>query len=443
MEHTNMNNEIYSDDMVLHVDDIDSDMSRHVIANDMGPAGLCSVPLVDGTVLHVDYAEPERLSSFEPGSDELVLSELVGAERAHLISSTDIETQGHPIRLPSGRTRRRFDVPSSRPRSNYATFELGMAASLDAIHRDGDELPLVRAIAGFEFAARVASSEVRSLIDGRAAKEMVKDSVDLALSDLNSVMALAGAERKRAHECADVVRQAHSAVGLIDEQDLASKFLQVTDLDDRRREGPDGLTEITQMIASAPMRPFPKAAPRRAAASLDTHFDAAHFVRLDTFIAAVPPDPSAEIRRLGRLKISWRREPIGTWARVVRHDSQVLLALAPIVQRGNKWVAEALIPPDLGVDELAIDAIDGLAGGDPTTRGEQVRAAVALGRLAVHATLMHQRDAQELWLRCADAWESLDDTRRADRARNYASGQIEVTRVNTLADRVRAVIDQP
>lgn len=437
-----MNNEIYSDDMVLHVDDIDGDISRHIIANDMGPAGLCSVPLVDGTVLHVDYAEPERLSSFEPGSDDQVLSELVGVDRAHLIATTHVETHGHPIRLTTSRARRRFDVPSSRPRSNYSSIELGMAASLDAIHRDGDELPLVRAIAGFEFAAHVATSEIRSLIDGSAATAMVKESVDLVLADLGNVMRLAGVERKRAHRCADVIREAFSAVGLSDEHDLASKFLQVTDLDDRRLADPDDQPGISRMIASAPMRPFPKAERRRAAAPVDAHFDAVGFATFNRSLADVPPEPTVEIRRLGRLRMSWRREPIGTWARVVRYDSQVLLALAPIVQRGITWVAEALIPPDLSVDEIAIDAIAGLPSGDQSTRAEQVRAAVELGRLAVQATVSRQGDANGLWLRCADAWASLDDTRRADRARNYASGQIEVTRVNTLADQVRTVIDR-
>jgi hypothetical protein len=154
--------------------------------------------------------------------------------------------------------------------------------------------------------------------------------------------------------------------------------------------------------------------------------------------------PRLSMPSRGRLRIDWSVRPEGAWVRVLRADSQVLLALAPILEERGAWWAETIVPPDLGVGDIVVDTPpDGEATDASASSTERVMAAVDLGRQAVAATVSRRGDAATLWRRCADAWSALGDDRRARRALAYADGRAEVTRRETVADLVRETVDRP
>jgi hypothetical protein len=442
MERHDMYDEIYEDDMVMRVERIGSLTSRHIASNDVGPAGLCSVPLIDGTVLHVDYAEPERLISFEAGTDRAVLAGLVGDARADAVMSLDGLPDDRAIRLPGTASQRRPGRATSRPSGGRKAIEMGQLATLISIHEDTDELAVVRAVAGFEFAARASRSEARSMLDPDMAASVVEASLDMAMSAPDEVMFLAGRKMKLASEVSRVVGEATAAVGMPEPSTLIDMLHRVRSLDDRRRPPEFELRPVA--AASVRLESFAF----RSFGDDDVVSDDDLSAILDSAIAGtddsqrLATEPTLVINRRGRLEMAWRSEPEAEWVRVLRAGTQVLVALAPIVRTGEMWIAEALIPSEFGVGDVSVDLLDGETALTPGTRAEQVRAAVELGRQAVGASVGRGAVASDLWQQCADAWEAIGDGRRAERARAYAEGFLEVTRRELLADMVRGVVDR-
>jgi hypothetical protein len=437
-----MYDEIYEDDMVMRVEHIGSLTSRHIASNDVGPAGLCSVPLIDGTVLHVDYAEPERLISFEAGTDRAVLAGLVGDARADAVMSLDGLPDDRAIRLPGIAPQRRPGRATSRPSGGRKAVEIGQLATLISVHEDTDELDLVRAVAGFEFAARAARSEVRSMLNPDMAAAVVEASLDMAMSAPDEVMFLAGRKIKLASEVSRIVGEATAVVGMPEPSTLIGMLHRVRSLDDRRRPPEFELRPVA--AASARLESFAF----RSLGGDDLVSDDDLGEILDSAIARTDDnqrlanEPTLVVNLRGRLEMMWRAGPEAEWVRVLRSGTQVLIALAPIVRAGDSWIAEALIPSELSADDVTVDLLDGEASLSPGTRAEQVRAAVELGRQAVEASVDRNADAPRVWQQCADAWEAIGDGRRAERAHAYAEGYLEVTRRESLADRVRDVVDR-
>lgn len=431
-----MIDEIFPDDVVLRVDEVGSAEVRHLIANDLGPAGICSLTLADQSVVQVDYAEPDRLISVEPGSDPDVLAALIGEVRAEATLSTRSLGDDSALRLP-GSGRRDVGRRTSQPRQTQAAVHLGRVAALMAIHHDVDELPLVRAIAGFESVARSADPLIAPILNRQEATTIVDRSIALATAAEDDVFRFNGRHPKLAMEVARLVDEARHAIGRTDPLESGNPLRRLERLDDHRRTRPvddDSMGQRWQFAAASPaspMRPFPRSSRDEFAFSR---------------VFAEPVGPKLTIAPRGRLTITWKHQPEGDWARVLRAGSQVLLALVPVVAENSQWSAQAIIPPELGVDDLEVDTTERPIDADPpASRLERVRAAVDLGRQATNVAISRRRGhgSAELWRRCADAWRELGDDRRADRALAYADGRLEVSRRSTLADEVREAVDAP
>lgn len=431
-----MIDEIFPDDVVLRVDEVGTAEVRHLIANDLGPAGICSLTLADRSVVQVDYAEPDRLISVEPGPDPDVLAALVGEARAEAVLSTRSLGDNSALRLP-GSGRRDVGRRTSQPRQTQAAVHLGRVAALMSIHHDADELPLVRAVAGFESVARSADPLIAPILNREEATTIVDQAIALATSADDDVFRFNARHPKLAMEVARLVDEARHAIGRTDALESGNPLRRLERLDDRRRARPsdDELMMQQRRFAAAPpaspMRPFPRSSRDEFAFSR---------------VFAEPVGPKLAIAPRGRLTITWKHQPDGDWARVLRAGSQVLLALVPIVAENSQWSAQAIIPPELGVDDLEVDTSDRPIDTDPpASRLERVRAAVDLGRQAANVAVSRRRghESAELWRRCADAWRELGDDRRADRALAYAAGRLEVSRRSTLADEVREAVDAP
>lgn len=425
----------YPDDLVLRISDIGAVRARSLVGNDVGPAGVCSLVLADGSVVDVDYAEPERLVHIEPTGDAPLLDLLIGRARARVVRASAPLGDDRGIRIP-GRTGRDRGVVTSRPRGGDGARAIGLAATLVALHRDDDELPFVRAVAGFEFVRRFSGAGIDRVIDRTDLAAVLDRSLDLAIADVPSVTEYVARRPKETEEIIRVVEESVTRGGRADDPRVASltdilrrrvwgqrpKRSEWDGFDDVIGDGLDGRVAMRAAMLSAPLRTF-------SVDGRDVH----------SLI------PTLTITTPGRLRIEWSIRPAGEWVRVLRSGTQVLLALAPVVRDDDGVWAETVVPPDLGVDDLEIDTVTGSDGDglEVDTPTERVRAAIDLGRMAVTATIARRRDASELWRRCADAWGALGDDRRARRAEAYANGELEVTRRDTLADRVREVVDRP
>jgi hypothetical protein len=108
------------------------------------------------------------------------------------------------------------------------------------------------------------------------------------------------------------------------------------------------------------------------------------------------------------------------WLRVSLEGSQVLLAVVPVIERGSRAIAEALLPSDLTLSEVELELTqDPLPPTNSTI--QQTMDAIRLGRSAVRKSLLARGVTPvSLWLECADLWEQLGDVSRAKQARRYA-----------------------
>ena len=429
-----MTDAIYPDDLVLRIADIGTTRVRTLVGNDIGPAGICSLALADGSTVHVDYADPQRLISLDPSGDAPVLDLLIGSERARFARTAAPLGDDQAIRLPGIRAPRRDRAASSLPSGGDWARALGVAAALDAVHHDEDELPIVRAVAGLELAGRARDLARARLVDRTEIASVVDRSLDLALGDEIGLGMIAAAGEKLGFEVGRMLLAAADTAAYVGDERVG-RLRRSLKRPPRASVAPDPVDpwrfdEVGRVAAM-----------RASSASLRT-FDSDLRDRRGP-VRGTTPD--LVMTSPGRLRIEWTVRPPGEWVRVLRAGSQVLLALAPIVSDDDGVWAETVVPPDLGIDDLELDTIAGDGSDDLASRttAERVRAAVDLGRMAVAAATARRRDARELWRRCAEAWSELGDDRRARRAMAYADGELEVTRRETLTDRVREVVDRP
>ena len=431
-----MNDEIYPDDIVLRVDEIGLLELRYLVANDTGPAGICSLALSDKSVIQVDYAEPDRLISIEPGDDRSVLNDLIGTSRADAVRSSRPLGESTAIRLP-GSTRRRMRVASSLPNRGEAAAALGQVALLTSVHNDHDELALVRGVAGFEAVATSERSDIAPILSTTAAAAVISRSTDYLLAFEDELSAVANSSKELRFELISLISRATSAAGVQPDARLLALLSRVRHLEFDRRRRPPETREPRHL------RTFAFGSVQSQSAEW-MPFDEQRMASARAYPIDGPPQ--LRILRPGRLTATWESEPEGDWLRVMRADSQVLLALVPIMHDSHRWAAEAMIPPELSTDDVVVDACFHPIDTDPSdSRSEQIRSAVQLGRQAVAAAISRQRglESAEWWRRCSDAWRQLGDDRRADRALAYADGRLEVTRRFTVCDRVREAVDTP
>lgn len=432
---------VFQDDLVLRIADLGTTRVRTLIGNDIGPAGICSLTLADGSTVHVDHAEPERLISVDPRGDAPVLDRLIGAERARLVRTAAPLGEDRGIRLPGRRDGRDLRAVSSRPRGGDDARALGVAAALVTVHHDEDELPLVRAIAGIELADRADDLVAARILDRADVAAVVDRSLDLALVEPTGIDLIGELGMKLAYEVHQFLDRAVRSTSHAEDARVV-RLRQALDAAEihRRRDSDELRRRLLRDMADDSDDLFGGrvAAMRAAVTSMPLR-------AFSPDMSAVELTPTVTMTSPGRLRIDWSTPPSGDWVRVLRAGSQVLLALAPIVSDDDGIWAETVVPPDLGVGDLVLDTVAAIdtGGVTPGTSVERVRAAVDLGRMAVAAAVARRREARELWRRCAEAWTELGDERRALRAMAYAHGDLEVTRRETLTDRVREVVDRP
>jgi hypothetical protein len=427
---------VYPDDLVLRIADVGTLRVRTVIGNDVGPAGICSLPMFDGTMLHVDYAEPERLISIDPAGEAMSLDTLIGRERARFARSATPVGDDQAVRLPGRRTSGRRGATSSLPRGGERAQRIGRVAALDAVHHDEDELPIVRGVAGLEFGSRVADDETRWIVARDESREVVSGSLDMLLADRAALERLVITRPDVGDLIARVAATGVMAADLMKD----GRARTLSRLLDRRRAPATPSVASVRHSSRSPrgddLDPFERVAALRVSMAPMQDFAA--------LVSDLDDSPRLSMPSRGRLRVDWSVRPGDGWVRVLRADSQVLLALAPIVEDRGTWWAETIVPPDLGVGDLVVDTSPDGVGPDPSlSSAELVMAAVDLGRQAVAAAVARRGDSTALWNRCADAWAAIGDDRRAARARAYADGRAEVTRQVTVADLVRQVIDRP
>jgi hypothetical protein len=129
------------------------------------------------------------------------------------------------------------------------------------------------------------------------------------------------------------------------------------------------------------------------------------------------------------------------WLRISLEGTQVLLAVVPLMERGDRAIAEALLPTDVTLNELDLMLTNSPLPTRPSSI-DAVMKAVNLGRSAVRASLIRRHWEQgERWLKCAEAWEVVGDTQRANRARIYAEKGLTRVGPRLITREVMAVFE--
>jgi hypothetical protein len=111
------------------------------------------------------------------------------------------------------------------------------------------------------------------------------------------------------------------------------------------------------------------------------------------------------------------------------------------MERGDRAIAEALLPTDVTLNELDLMLTNSPLPTRPSSI-DAVMKAVNLGRSAVRASLIRRHWEQgERWLKCAEAWEVVGDTQRANRARIYAEKGLTRVGPRLITREVMAVFE--
>ncbi len=129
------------------------------------------------------------------------------------------------------------------------------------------------------------------------------------------------------------------------------------------------------------------------------------------------------------------------WLRVALEGTQVLLALVPLLERGDRASVEALLPTNVALNEIDL-SLSNSPLPKVTSSIDAVMKAVNLGRAAVRAALIRRQwEQEERWTTCAEAWEAVGDLQRAKRARLYAEKGLSRPGPRLLTRDVMAVFE--
>jgi len=389
-----MRDPIYRESLVVRIED---NGERELVSFNAGPAGVAQLDLGDGVTVRVDYAEPTRLASIhiQPDARSQAVEDLVGSERATAVLSMAARSDGRPRRMiGDDQADRARSQRGTSERGTYESMLLGQMAKLQSMVDDPWSPDLVRATAALEVAVESAGD----------------------LGDRPSIARLGGPAVELAAELLAGTENELSVWAAIN-PDVASDLRRLC-------ESPTVRHPVTAQAASALATP---------------EFRRDHL----TALAAVLPaqvqvlGPTVTLKPSGRLLVQSRDFAADQWVKVVRKNSLVLLALAPMEPTSIGAMAETIVPPDLALSDFEVEVtIDPLP--IPESSLSQVMRAVRLGRDAVALHVVgHWQRSQTRWLECSAAWKELGDTSRARVARRYAGGDYQSMRGPTLAERVR------
>jgi hypothetical protein len=387
-----MSEAIFPQQFVAHFDDEGTEL----IARNPGPAGAVDFELSSGISLLVDFANPNTLSSIRVEGREIPnqLIDLIGEERGEQLDRADRKQRGRRLRLEADRSSDQDSLPrfrgsQSRPPQQFAR-EIGVMSRLQSLSQDDEVLDVVRGIAALELAQRMQNfgNQAPGLI------EVSRRPIELAAALLDGEEADLAFYRDR--EPKSVTRLARLCQPYQSEfpslrrayETLMGRGADISWNIDRH--------ELLQPAASA------------LVASEDFDFEAR--IRLS---AVTLSDGGLLTARVREFEKDW-------WLRVSLEGSQVLLAVVPVIERGSRAIAEALLPSDLTLSEVELELTQEPL---PPTNStiHQTMDAIRLGRSAVRKSLLARGVTPvSLWLECADLWEQLGDVSRAKQSRRYA-----------------------
>jgi len=451
-----MSNPVFEDSFAVYVD---NEIGNELITAVAGPAGSAFLRLPTGVTIEVDYAQPEQLIALyvEPHAAPSLLATLIGDERAQVVARFTPREDGRPYRLPDRRIADFFDdrtndaallvdedererehererlqsLPLSlrNSRNAYETGLLGRLAVLQTVAMDPAMSDLAQATASLEFAASVSSGELLR-IPGLA--ELLEPSVERAGELLAGV---------RTEMRALVQEQPHLADQL---HKLCARFGTTN----------DGCASAARLLAearrsrdgSAPSwheagRRYAPAAPPDGLLAMRSrpHADAMAAIPAPELAASLRsvPDHTVSLAYGGRLTVRSMRPRPDEWLRVLHASTLALVALAPLLEDDDgDWGAEALIPTDLGLADIALEIT-------PTPLPTEsmlvrTREAIRLGRDAVLTSARGNAfRTRELWRLTAAAWEEVGDETRSRLAREYSMQSPKSRRSNSLAEQMR------
>ena len=411
-----MSESIYPQQFVAHFDEDGIDL----VSSTHGPAGVAELELTNGISLLIDFADPDSLTSLRVEGQTIpdTLVELIGEERAELLASAERNPAAKPLRLLQEESNgdeefSRFRGSQPRPPLQLAQ-ELGVLSRLKSLSEDEEVHDVVRATSALEFArnSRRFNSELPGFLKGNpGATAEVAELLDGEEASLGRV---SGSAPKAAAQLAGLLRRYQS------ENETLRRAYEV----------------LTGPIAGG----FQDHELRHAVASIASLASSDH--RLAEFDFDAPIRISAvSISNGGLLKAHVTLYEDNWWLRVTLEGSQVLLAVVPVVERGDRAVAEAILPPDVSLNDVDL-LLTQTPLPESTSSIDQVINAIDLGRKAVRRSLVEQfTDTAETWMQCADAWEVLGDVQRAKQARTYAARGLRSAGPHLITAEVLAVFE--
>lgn len=428
-----MNPPIFDQRLVASVD---QDGHRSCTASTPGPAGIAELRLGNGTVISVDYLEPDQLVSidFAPTTRRSVIAALIGEGRASELLALHHSTNAPVRRLDAPPE---DDMPSLRAMrgSNYAARQLGQLALLNTVSRDDRSPYLTRAVASLELAHTVAGGDLDH-VPGlrRMLQPTIRATADLfvvAQPDLGDFVArdpqLARTVAQHCRQAAPNNRTLAAVARFIDER-------MVDDDDDVAGWHNMGVARQA-MIANSPAFE-----PGREVNRLEMLAPPMYSVSSAPAPRSLWPvaDYQVELLGGGRLFVHFHRPAAGAWVRVIHARTLVLLALAPVRSYDGDQTAEAIVPTSLAAGDLKIEVTDTPL---PVSASAFARAqqAIRLARNAADLSITGAASAAgELWRASAAIWSEIGDDTRARLAERQGWGRSSKRRDVTLADRVAA-----
>lgn len=371
-----------------------------VVGGTPGPAGAATIALGDGSVVSIDYAEPERfldlVADSDRGLDRGTVTELLGEPAADACGDLTRSNADRTIRL------RYLRSPGSSLPAPAEADPVACAFVLLADRATDAARPAVEcAAAVLDLARLVRRNDLPESL--RTIGRRLADTLDHRLA-----------------ECRDELL------------DLAGRSGALRDalLDDRERLLPPDLTEAITALRPPPVAAadeewidsmFALEAPHRAMAIPSPVLADAvaplrlvppmrpHIAAIDRgvwIIACAPPDePKAKQER---------------WVRIL-DSALATVAVAPVIDSPRGSTAEVLVPEHLVPDNVEIEITETPFPIVPEGLGA-IAAAVRAGRAAADLERADRPDrASRAWRDCARLWADLGDAERARAAQRFAT----------------------
>lgn len=392
-----------------------------VRAEPFGPAGASSVQLPDGSIWVVDHLDPSRLVGLEvvggdPAASPLLIAAFGADEAMRLVDEAErTSSEGFAVvqsAPPVSRRRRAWPGAAADEAGRLVVLHnLAADALLDALVRVASAVELANLVpvtpGGDLFAASVL--DMLGIADSLSA-EVDDDALEL----------FGEAARSRLLVALSEVERQFDGFGLSNLGRLAER-LGRGGSDDTWE--PDDFWRDAELVGSAVV-----AYEDADAYDLD---ERPRFWRIDDEEATSPDaavEPAVERVEPAVIRVTTHGPPAGRWVKVLRRESLVLLAQAPLRDYEHGAAAEVLVPPDTPDEQLNVRlvGVDEMEGGVERPL-DAMRRAVRLGRAAATAERVGDiRSAWDRWEQCSRAWRTagdLDRARLAGSRRTTAGGR--------------------